>query len=53
MKNVMGKKMEGKREPGRKRIGVTDNLIGKERNEDFKKGRGSASMDSLFTMDLS
>ena len=31
MKEVMEGKIEGKREPGRKRIGMIDDLLGKER----------------------
>jgi hypothetical protein len=37
MKEVMEGKMEGKRGPGRKRIGMIDDLIEKERYGDMKR----------------
>ena len=37
MKEVMKDKIEGKRGPGRKRIGMIDDLIEKERYGDLKR----------------
>ncbi len=37
MKEVIEGQMAGKRRPGRKRIGMIDNLLGRERYGDLKR----------------
>ena len=51
MKEVTEEKIEGKRGPGRKRIGMIDELIEKEWLLE-EKGRGSARMESMDAREL-